>query len=1506
MIMIYFPLTHQVRLLLMTFKPATIAFALALLLAPFAHAESPVFELHPHDHIVLIGNELADRFQHTGWFETYVQAKYPGYDLVFRDLATPADEITTWHRSENFGSRDEWLTKTKADVIFAFYGFNESFRGPEGLVQFRADLHKFLKDTLAKNYSGSGHPRIVLFSPIANERTQDLNFRDPTANNLNLAAYTAAMKEVATANGVPFVDLFAPSQTLFSESARHHQSLTIDGLHLSTAGDKLIAQVMFKNLFGNELPTGNAEVKSIDLEKLRAAVLDKNEQWHARYRTIDGYNVYGGRSALAYAPGKDGFIYDRNAPAPYVSNFKVMQQEMSQRDVMTANRDRRVWARAQGSDFKVEDTNLPPVTKVETDFPGPNADKSFPFLSGAEAISKMTVHAHMKVNLFASEEQFPELVNPVQMAWDTKGRLWVAVWKNYPERAPDSKVGDSLIVLEDTKGTGHADKVTHYIDDLNAPTGFQFYKDGVLLMQAPDLWFLRDANHDGRADVMERVLMGMDSADSHHTANSICLDPGGGIYLSDGIFHRTQVETALGPVRNNDGAIYRFEPRTGRFEVYASYGFANPHGRVFNYWGDDIITDATGNNSYFAPAFTGHIDYPEKHATMKQFWDRPSRPCAGTGLISSRQFPDDMQGDFMDCNVISFQGIYLVKVTPDGSGLKGETIDPLVSSSDGNFRPVAVNIGPDGAIYFADWQKPIIGHMQHHLRDPNRDHDHGRIYRITYEGRPLLKQPKIDGARIPALLDLLKEPENRTRELAKIELGKHDSAQVIAAVNKWAAKLDTQDPAYEHNLMEALWVHQWHNVVDVDLLKRMLHSPEPRARAAAGRVLCYWRDRVPDALESFRPLAEDENARVRLEAIRDMSFFNNAEAANIALLALKHPTDYYIDYTLKETIRQLEPYWRKSVADGKPIATDNSAGFNYLVHSISTAELLKMPHTAAVELAILTRPDAQDQDRMVALLALEKSENTNRVGILLDEIESNRGEPPVLVALAHLLPMQPVDQLKTAQSRIVNTCLANESTEVRQAGWAALAVACDEFSGIWRDASQSPGRLVDFLKGIPLIPDPELRAKAYDLVKPLLDKDSSALQALVGDQKSNSGRYVRIELPREGTLTLAEVQVFSDGKNIALEGKATQSTTANGGVASRAIDGRTDGAWSSGTQTHTKEAEKNPWWEVDLGSPHSIDNIVVWNRIDDVLGHRLDGFTLTVLDANRHDVFKKTGIPAPVGHASFAIGGSSASALRRAAIRALVSMNHEPAAVFAALTGMITRGEEVPAAARGMRVLPRTAWTKSDAATAATALTAWSKSIPAGDRTTSDYIETEQLAEDLAGSLPPDQSAALRKDLHDLRVAVFLIRTVREQMRYDTPRLVVEAGKPFEVRFENGDFMPHNFVIVKPGTRAAVGELAAKMKPDQLDSSKRAYIPATPDILAATKLLNTGDIEALKLTAPSDEGDYEYVCTFPGHYQVMWGTLVVSKDVDNYLQNHPQVASASAAPHEHHHDADTN
>ncbi len=875
--------------------------AALLCIAAFALPAAPTLELKPSDHVAVIGNALADRMQHHGWLETLTLAKFPKHDLVFRNLAAAGDEVAGFTdkpdgkvrmRSENFGTSDQWLTKVQADVVLAFFGFNEAFAGDAGLDKFKADLAAFIKHTRSQNYSGKSNPRLVLFSPIAAEPSNDPNRPKAESLNVNLQKYATAIAEVAKANNVPFVDLYYPSLELYSQAAKQKQTLTFNGIHLTEAGDKALAPQIFRALFSDTAPAGN-------LEKLRATVLDKNLEWHRRYRTVDGYNVYGGRSKLSFPVSKE-------KGAAKITNYDVMQQEMAQRDVMSANRDKRVWAVAKGGEAKVDDSNLPAVSLLQSN------KEVKPFLSGEETIQHITVPKGLKVTLFADEKQFPELVSPVQMAFDTKGRLWVAAWPSYPELRPTDKVFDKLLIIEDTNGDGKADKCTTFLDGLNCPTGFQLYKDGVIVVQAPDVWFVRDTDGDGKADWKERMVMGLDSADSHHTANAMAYEPGGATYLSDGVFHRTQIETAAGPVRNSDGCIYRWEPLTGKLERYVPYGFANPHGKVFDRWGNDIITDATGNANYFGPAFSGFIE-TGKHAGMKQFWSRPSRPCPGTAMLSSRHFPAEFQENFLNLNVIGFQGIFRVKMSEDGAGLKGETLEDLVKGDNNmipNFRPAAAEVAPDGSIYFLDWAKELIGHMQHHIRDPNRDKQHGRIYRITAEGRPLLKPVKIDGETIENLLAALTTPEDNVRIRAKIELSKHDSTKVIAATKKWAAGLDKADKEYQHHLMEALWVHQWNNVVDEALLKQMLRSTDHRARAAATRVLCYWRDRVKDPLKLLAVQAKDDHARVRLEAIRACSFFTTSAAAEVALSALEKEAnpdkpDYYIKYCLDETMKQL-------------------------------------------------------------------------------------------------------------------------------------------------------------------------------------------------------------------------------------------------------------------------------------------------------------------------------------------------------------------------------------------------------------------------------------------------------------------------------------------------------------------------------------------------------------------------------------------------------------------------
>ncbi len=336
------------------------------------------------------------------------------------------------------------------------------------------------------------------------------------------------------------------------------------------------------------MPPARRVANETSLEKLRQAVLDKNFYWFNRYRTVDGYSIFGGRADLSFTDGQ--------------TNRVVAQREMEVLDVMTANRDKRIWAVAQGKDLVVDDSNTPPFIPVKTNKPGAGPNGEHLFLGGEEAIGQMTVGKNLKVNLFASEKEFPELAKPVQMSFDAKGRLWVACWPTYPHWKPKEEMNDKLLILEDTDGDGKADKKIVFADGLHCPTGFEFANGGVLVAQAPDLMFLKDTDGDDKADVRERVLSGLDSADTHHTSNSFQLDPGGALYFQEGTFHQTQVETPYGPpVRCSNAGVFRYEPKSQKFEVYVSYGFANPHGHAFDRWGQDIVVDGTGSVPTTAP-----------------------------------------------------------------------------------------------------------------------------------------------------------------------------------------------------------------------------------------------------------------------------------------------------------------------------------------------------------------------------------------------------------------------------------------------------------------------------------------------------------------------------------------------------------------------------------------------------------------------------------------------------------------------------------------------------------------------------------------------------------------------------------------------------------------------------------------------------------------------------------------------------------------------------------------
>jgi hypothetical protein len=495
------------------------------------------------------------------------------------------------------------------------------------------------------------------------------------------------------------------------------------------------------------------------------------------------------------------------------------------------------------------------------------------------------------------------------MSFDTKGRLWVCTMPSYPMYLPGTPVNDQLLILEDTNGDGKADKRTVFADKLHVPTGFEFAEGGVYIAQQPNLLFLKDTNGDDKADVRELVLHGFDSADSHHSISAFTLDQGGAMYFQEGTFHHSQIESPYGPVRLKNAGVFRFEPRTWKLSVFVSYGFANPWGHYVDKWGQNLVADASGGANYFGTAFSGDVDYPHKHGGLQEFLKKQWRPTSGCELVSSRNFPEEVQGNYLLNNCIGFHGTLQYRMKDAGSGFSADPVEPLIQASDTNFRPVDLEFGPDGALYLVDWFNPLIGHMQHSLRDPKRDTTHGRIWRITYTKNPLVSPPKIAGEPINALLDLLKVYEDRTRYRARIELRDRKTEDVVAELKKWTAGLDKSDKNYWLYMCEALWIYQSHDVVNEELLKTLLRCEDFHARAAATRVLCYWRDRVKAPLDLLRVQATDEHPRVRLEAVRACSFFRGADvptAQEIVLESTLLDQDYYLKYVTNETTQTLD------------------------------------------------------------------------------------------------------------------------------------------------------------------------------------------------------------------------------------------------------------------------------------------------------------------------------------------------------------------------------------------------------------------------------------------------------------------------------------------------------------------------------------------------------------------------------------------------------------------------
>jgi putative heme-binding domain-containing protein len=687
-----------------------------------------------------------------------------------------------------------------------------------------------------------------------------------------------------------------------------------------------------------------------------------------------------------------------------------------------------------------------------------------------------------EVNLFAAD---PLLAKPIQMNFDPAGRLWVACSEVYPQIKPGQKSNDRIIILEDREGRGRADKVTVFADGLLIPTGVAPGDGGAYVADSTDLVHLTDGDGRGRANRRRVVLSGFGTEDTHHILHTLRWGPDGMLYFNQSVYIHSHIETPHGVRRLGGGGVWQFRPETLQLEVFVR-GFWNPWGHTFDRWGQSFMTDGANGEgiTYAVPG----ASYPAAvGATRILNGLNPGSPKhCGLEILSGRHLPEAWRGNLITND---FRGHRVCRFVPseDGAGYASREMAELIKTNHQAFRPVDVKMGPDGALYIADWYNPIIQHGEVDFRDPRRDHTHGRIWRVTAKGRPLVKRPELVGAKTEALLDALKEPEDWTRQQAKRVL-KERGAKVLPALAAWVKGLDVMDAEQEHHLLEALWTYQSLDVVEPDLLKTLLHARDHHARAAATRVLSHWQKRLPHAMELLAARVADDHPQVRLEAVRALGQVPSARSAEVALAALDRPVDRFLDYGLWLTLRELEPHWLPALQKGELDFGGNVRHLVFALQAVGSAQTVQ-------PLVALVRAGKLPKEREESVLALMAAlGGPPELGMVFDKVVASRGNSRGRQARL----LEALEQA-TRQRGVRPAGDLGRVAALLDADSEALRAEVLRVAGLWKLEALRP-RMVDHARGA-TTPEPVRRAAVEALA--LLGGPSSreVLEQLCGGDR---------------------------------------------------------------------------------------------------------------------------------------------------------------------------------------------------------------------------------------------------------------------------------------------------------------------------------------------------------------------------------------------------------------------
>ncbi|MBL7872438.1 MAG: HEAT repeat domain-containing protein [Cyclobacteriaceae bacterium] len=509
-----------------------------------------------------------------------------------------------------------------------------------------------------------------------------------------------------------------------------------------------------------------------------------------------------------------------------------------------------------------------------------------------------------EIQLFASE---PDIDKPINMTFDAKGRMWVTQSFEYPfPTTPGKKSTDRLTILEDTDHDGKADRFTEVADTLNIPIGVLPTRDGVVAFSVPNVYKFIDANQDGKPESKSKMFGPFGFQDTHGMVSNFVRGYDGWVYACHGFTNLSAIAGADGDsIKMVSGNTFRFRLDGSRVEQM-TFGQVNPFGLAYDENGYVYSTDS--HSSPLHQLIRGG-DYPHFSKLeimafgpdMKSFEEEATALC-GIAYYGDTKFPKEFQGNFFIGDAVSSR-VHRYSWENKGSSPVGKSEVDLVKSADPWFRPVNIKLGPDGALYIADFYNAIIGHYEVPLGHPKRDKQRGRIWRITYKGEH--NDPKdLTTANLNELLSAFDANNITTRMAAADQLADRVGEPAVEALK---VVVNDQANTTPQKYVHSLWVLYRLNALDEGILKKSLAHSSPLVRLHTLRILKEWKSSQAE----FQPLilnslkdSDPHVQRAAVELLMDYHDMSSVEAA-LSVLHTAPAFDTHLIYTSRLALRNL-------------------------------------------------------------------------------------------------------------------------------------------------------------------------------------------------------------------------------------------------------------------------------------------------------------------------------------------------------------------------------------------------------------------------------------------------------------------------------------------------------------------------------------------------------------------------------------------------------------------------